>query len=109
MNSFELHGAADCISNGILWEFKCTSELKREHFIQLAMYAYLWQKNNPDNPLKYRLYNILTNEMWEIKIFNTFEPMINKLFEKKYNLIEKVSDTENYNNVSNYKKSVCLL
>lgn len=37
----KLVGRIDCIDSKNVWEFKCVRELKNEHIIQLALYAYL--------------------------------------------------------------------
>ena len=31
----------DCLENNILWEFKCVKTIKKEHFLQLAIYMYI--------------------------------------------------------------------
>lgn len=37
-----LHGAIDCIDGTNMWEFKCVRQLKDDHFLQLAIYAYMY-------------------------------------------------------------------
>lgn len=39
----KLSGHIDCICKNKMWEFKCVKTLEKEHFIQLALYAYLYQ------------------------------------------------------------------
>ena len=46
-------------------EFKCVEELDSSHFIQLAIYKYLNEVNN--KVYKYYLYNILSDELFELK------------------------------------------
>ena len=61
-----LHGAIDCIdSDNKIYEFKCVSKLETEHYLQLAIYMYLYENNNIITN-KYYLYNILTNEMRQV-------------------------------------------
>ena len=31
----------DCLENNVLWEFKCVKTIKKEHFLQLAIYMYI--------------------------------------------------------------------
>jgi len=45
------------------------SKLETEHYLQLAIYMYLYENNINDNHIitnKYYLYNILTNEMRQV-------------------------------------------
>lgn len=43
LGGYGLCGIMDCydIGNNILWEFKCVNEISADHYIQLALYAYL--------------------------------------------------------------------
>jgi hypothetical protein len=43
----KLFGFCDCIDNdnNIVYEFKCTTEIKKEHYVQLAIYMYLHKTN----------------------------------------------------------------
>lgn len=61
----KLLGVIDCVSNGIIYEFKCVSELVLVHQIQLAIYAYMYLKTKSSN-IRCILYNIFTNEKIEI-------------------------------------------
>ena len=67
-----LRGSIDCldVENNVMYEFKCVSALEDEHFVQLALYIYLFhsqkRKLNMKMP-RFCLYNILTDEMYEIK------------------------------------------
>lgn len=36
-----IEGQIDCYDEGILWEFKCVGQLVPEHYIQLAIYAFI--------------------------------------------------------------------
>ena len=56
----KLHGIVDCIHNDNVYEFKCVKKLRKEHFLQLAIYAYMLKNK------KYYLYNIITNELYQI-------------------------------------------
>lgn len=84
-------GFVDCIdlNNKIVYEFKCVDKIDDSHFIQLAIYALMINNVN----MKYYLYNILNNEMYEI-IFdiNDLEEMIKYIIKKKYEIKEKKSD-----------------
>lgn len=73
--------------NNNIYEFKCVTELKKEHYLQLAIYMYLHEKENPNENNKYYLFNILTNEKIEIinnsKIINMVEYLIEEKFKNE--------------------------
>lgn len=95
-------GSADCIGTTrlgthVLWEFKCCTELKSEHFMQLAIYTWIWegirQKEKIPTVYRYMLYNILTDEIWELKYTPTIIDHIIKIIETKYGTtIDRESD-----------------
>lgn len=81
--SVDLVGRIDCLDrkNNCVYEFKATQELKDEHYLQLVIYMYLYEKNKEKvdsestdeyireierSPTRYILYNILTDEKVEI-------------------------------------------
>jgi hypothetical protein len=65
-NYIKLGGCVDCIDDDIIWEFKCVNQMKDEHILQLAIYMFMDKTLNVNNNRKYRLFNILTNEILEI-------------------------------------------
>jgi hypothetical protein len=93
----KLIGRVDCISENILYEFKCTNELKDEYYLQLACYMYLHMKKNKNNEnYQYKLYNIFTDELVEIKCeFNKLEELVNYLF-NYYNNNVKIDINEEF-------------
>jgi hypothetical protein len=66
-----LRGRADLITDQSVYELKCTSETSIEHFIQLAVYAWMWHmkyKNNPKQSKKqFKLYNMKLNELYVLR------------------------------------------
>ena len=48
-----LIGFIDCIDDDRIFEFKCTKSLRDEHFIQTALYGYLYQQENKNNLIFY--------------------------------------------------------
>lgn len=63
-------GYFDCIDKNKIYEFKCVNMIKKEHILQLSIYAYLdYQKRdgNELNDRKYYIYNVLTDELLQIK------------------------------------------
>lgn len=48
-----------------VWELKCVDALRGEHFLQLAIYAWLWEAGGSRllrGPRDFRLANLLTGE-----------------------------------------------
>jgi hypothetical protein len=43
----KLNGRYDCVDNNSLFEFKCTSKLEKEHYLQLACYMFMDMMNKP--------------------------------------------------------------
>lgn len=89
-------GFIDCVDNLDIYEFKCVEKLENEHFIQLAVYAYLNEIDNVKNvKYKYFLYNILTDEMYQISSDLTrLKDMLKFLVWNKYFNKVKISDEE---------------
>ena len=62
-------GSIDCVCEitQSIYEFKCTSLLTNEHYLQLAMYKYMYDIAYPLLPKKKSMiYNILTDELVEV-------------------------------------------
>lgn len=105
-----LVGAIDCISKSQsqstsdVWEFKCVKEIKDEHFIQLAIYCFLIHTTqpNPDqlkipsnNPFNYYLYNILSDEMFQLHITpEQAKEVVDQLIITKFQSNNQKSDQE---------------
>jgi hypothetical protein len=62
-------GRADLVDSSSIWELKCVSALKEEHFVQLALYAWLWQNThyNVKGRRRFLIHNIRTGEVLELK------------------------------------------
>jgi len=66
---FRFTARVDIITETILWELKCTSEISNDHKLQLVIYAWLWNMRvNPsgfqDGQEKtFKIYNVRTNEL----------------------------------------------
>lgn len=85
-------GRADCIDETTIYEFKCVSKLKKEHYIQLALYAYMYEASC-GKKLRYILFNIFTGKCVEIKC-ECFSEIVDILFDAKYGDKRKLTDTE---------------
>ena len=92
----ELIGFIDCKDKNNIYEFKCVNKLQQEHFIQLAMYAYMNENNYIHHQIKfnYYLYNILTDEMFMVDVeYEKLKKMMEFIIYKKYfSDSEKVPD-----------------
>jgi len=93
-------GHIDCIDNLDIYEYKCVDELVNEHFIQLAVYAYLQEMAGAESPVtnkkyNYYLYNILTDEMYKINSdLERLREMMKFLVWNKYFNKVKITDEE---------------
>jgi hypothetical protein len=101
----QLSGFIDCVETQDaitkIYEFKCVRKLKKEHYLQLAIYMYLYVKKyeQSEHIYKYYLFNILTNEMNRITCSTkNLNAIIALLINKKYNKIERLSDQAFMNN-----------
>ena len=61
-----INGCLDCVDevNKVVWEFKFVNDIRHEHIIQLAIYKYIFGKED----YKYKLFNIKSNELYEIEV-----------------------------------------
>jgi ATP-dependent exoDNAse (exonuclease V) beta subunit len=83
----ELIGFIDCKDKNNIYEFKCVNKLEPEHFIQLAIYAYMNEMECRQFQMmfNYYLYNILTDEMFRIDVeFGKLKEMMEYIIYKKY-------------------------
>jgi hypothetical protein len=94
-------GYYDCLDiredNHNFYEFKCVKEIKNEHYIQLAIYAYLYEVNNNNIIRKLQdetdELNKLQNDFDALMRINDIETKISKLkSQKNYYLYNILSD-----------------
>jgi hypothetical protein len=84
VNGVVITGVADVIDhtpvNGrpTLWELKCCSEIKREHMLQLGIYAYLC-----GDIYNYKILNITTGEVRELKWNTTLVDLVELIVNAK--------------------------
>ena len=85
-------GQIDCIdkTNGISYEFKCTSCLSINQYIQVSLYMYLTY-----NTLRFKIVNILTDERKEITSINeNLEKIVKILVHHKLTSKSSKTDSE---------------
>lgn len=60
-------GSIDIVADNNIYEIKCTSEIKYEHVLQVALYGLLHAVQNClDEPRPMLLYNVLLDEMMQV-------------------------------------------
>jgi len=110
-------GFVDCIEQNkdkpdykTIWEFKCVSKLESEHFIQLAVYAFLMLATNTKwdaSKLTCKLANILTDEIWEMTVtFDQVQNLVEFLVGTKLNTQHDLTDEQFINTMNNRKTNV---
>lgn len=111
---FRFDARVDMITDDIVWEFKCCTQLTTDHLLQLVIYAWLWRMKYKDDPKKckkvFKLFNVKTGELLRL---NANEEHLNKimkiLLSSRYNVnIPKhddkfIGDCETY--ILNYAKN----
>lgn len=115
----KLTGFIDCIDGENIYEFKCTSSIENEHIIQCALYMYLHHINLNNFALyglknksyKYFVFNILTNEMIQIKAnLEQLRMMVAEIFENKYMMKSlKISNQEFDSKMQKYLEKISNL
>lgn len=99
-----LNARLDAFDDTTVWEFKCVSSLQLEHFIQLIIYAWLWNQPQGEDgefesdaetygPRKFCLMNIRTEEVHELDTTSPYiQEVVEILLENKYKLRDKISN-----------------
>jgi|ETNvirenome_6_85_1030632.scaffolds.fasta_scaffold01246_14 DNA polymerase III delta prime subunit len=90
---YTVNGFVDCISDDIVWEFKCCTSIKNTHILQLAIYMYAFLIKYPESKHKFKLLNILSGEVIEItsdisKLSQLIKYLIIEKFYKKKHEID---------------------
>jgi len=84
-HNIEIIGFIDFVHGDNIYELKCVHQLKKEHYLQLALYKYLYEKSTKNYDCNYYLYNLLTDELVAIKNDHaSICKMVEFLIEKKY-------------------------
>ncbi len=96
IDNYTLIGSIDLIDNDNIYEFKCTTNVSDEHFIQVAIYGYL-----NDNFNNLYLYNIFLNKLYKISINENFKEnvilaLINIKNDKNQNKLNDIDFKNNY-------------
>ena len=70
---FRFTARTDIITAKTVWEIKCVREITMDHKLQVVIYAWIYSILNPETPRAFRVFNINTNEVLELKA--TFEQL----------------------------------
>jgi hypothetical protein len=95
VRGIDITGRIDCLDTTGIWEFKTTRELTKEHFIQLACYAYLYETTQCEVQLRrnYYLYNILSDETYQINFdLKDLKTMMELLIDQKIGKCTNTTD-----------------
>jgi hypothetical protein len=89
-------GRADIADKKALWELKCVHLIKSEHIIQLALYAWLWQRTeyNVNGARKFLLHNIRTGEVQELRGIENLNYIADMILSSHFRMANKISDEE---------------
>ena len=81
----KISGYFDCIDNNNIYEFKCVDQLSKEHYLQLAIYKYLYELE------KIKLFEKKENDILKLSLENIIHGDI---------LIYKIEDNKNSGSVT---------
>ena len=88
-----LIGFIDCIDESNIYEFKCVEKLENEHYLQLAIYMYLYENTIKDQSELLKADNIISNYKSNnsslVSDILTYIDVNNKKIEKELNVKEK--------------------
>ena len=89
-------GRADLVDGEVLWELKCVGVLKAEHYVQLALYAWLWQRTeyNVKGRRRFLLHNIRTGEALELKGVENLNYIADMVLDNHFRVAHVLSDDE---------------
>ncbi len=93
----KITGHLDIVNQGIIWELKCVKQLEPAHFIQIAVYAWLYQQNCNRVP-ELQVFNILTDEVVGLTFHDPdgLEELVSTLVKKKYGTKREIQSDEEF-------------
>jgi hypothetical protein len=89
---YRLVGRVDMLDAETMMEFKAVQELRREHYLQTALYMYMMQVRGERRRNNY-LYNVLTDECVLVEC-DCLSAVVAELFRSKFAAARTVSDAE---------------
>ena len=90
---FRFTARTDIITAKTVWELKCVREITIDHKLQVVIYAWIYRILNPNSERVFRMFNINTNEVLELKAsFEQLNFIVVSLLQGKYQ--ESVAKTD---------------
>jgi hypothetical protein len=90
---FRFTARTDIITAKTVWELKCVREITFDHKLQVVIYAWIYRILNPNSERAFRMFNINTNEVLELKSsFEQLNFIVVSLLQGKYQ--ESVAKTD---------------
>jgi AAA domain len=103
----DIHGYIDCVCEDTqaIYEFKFASILTSEHYLQLAMYGYLYHVKHPEAPVKKLfLYNIRSDELIQIEVgMDVMKKIMQDIVFNKMVTIKEMDDDAFVNDIHEIK------
>jgi len=92
--TLQIEGRADLVDSNTLWELKCVDSIKAEHCIQLALYAWLWQKVEYETKGRRRfcIHNIRTGEVQELQGIHNLDYIMEAVLDSHFRTADKIDD-----------------
>jgi hypothetical protein len=89
-------GRCDLLDSKTLWELKCVEELKSEHIVQLALYAWLYMKTEYERTghRSFMLHNIRTGEVLQLTGIENLDYIADMVIDNNLRTANKISDEE---------------
>ena len=91
------YGRIDICTNDEVWELKCTNSLQIEHFMQVCVYAWIWElyMKLDFGPKRFMLMNIRTGEIQELDVKSPLlTEVMNLILESKFGREKSLTDDE---------------
>jgi hypothetical protein len=106
-DAFRFCARTDLITENVVWELKCTNELLPEHFIQMAIYAWILRTIEPSFSRDFKLFNIRTGEIWKLNCEKSvLDHIVVELLKSKYIRGEMANDSDF---ITNCRDSYCVV
>ena len=93
----QISAILDALTSDSVYEFKMTSSLTIDHYIQVIVYAWIWSQTQAKalGPRRFYLLNIRTSEQWElIATPSQIENIALALIRNKYEVPVPLTDSE---------------
>jgi hypothetical protein len=92
---FRFTARTDIITAKTVWEIKCVREITMDHKLQVVIYAWIYQILNPLTPRAFRVFNVNTNELLELRAsFAQLNFIVVSLLQGKYQEMSTKTDEE---------------